>query len=155
MIKPISMLSDYVKGKRYQREMKDFVTKQLYDLPNKNVNYYSVFTSKNGTVAALGFPNKVGQYTRSYAVLPNGDHIQTVATRNHKNKKQKNILTDFITRLISHNDGSYEFKNYSIRKDYKGNILGVDSNSGKFRLITEKPAGKPAKIIDITDLFTK
>lgn len=142
MIKPIQNFTNYVQRKLYQREAARVSVDKLHDLFD-NFDYYQVFKSKNGAVAALGFDKKQGGlYKCAYSILPNGDTIQTLASRG---SKTNDGVTDFFTRLIRHSDGRCEVKTSSVQKMFK-----VHNDSAKFSFnIKSNP------VIDIMELLEK
>ena len=147
MIKPIQTFTNFVHKKQFQRQAARIAQEQLYSLYGSKFNYYEVFKAKGGAVGVLGYPDKIQPYSHAYAILPNGDHIQTIADRFQKTERG---VRDYFTKLISHADGTYEVKTSSVEKGAMGKVLDVTSNSAEFTLT--KNTGK---LIDITQYLKR
>lgn len=147
MIKPVQTFTNFVRKKHFQQKAAHFAQEQLDNLYGSKYNHYEIFKAKDGAVGVLGYTDKHQPYSCAYAILPNGDHIQTIADRF---KKTENGVKDYFTKLISHADGTYEVKTSSVEKDIMGKVLDVTSNSAEFTF--RKNTGK---LIDINQFLKR
>lgn len=118
----------------------------LSDLYGKSFNHISLSKNKDGSVTAYGHKVKEAPYSRTYSILPNGEHVQTLVSR--KQEKNGNFIEDLM-RLVMKPDGSSTVESYTIKRNEFGDILETSKNSeGSFKIVPKR-----AELIDITELL--
>lgn len=131
MIKPVQTFTDFVRKKQFQVKAQQVARRQLLSLSGGNIKYQHVLTAKDGSVAALGYQHLDSPYTHAYAILRNGDHIQTIAKRM---QITNNTVKDTFTKLISRENGICDIKTSTIEKGINGQLKKVTSKTSRFKL---------------------